>query len=131
VTDRLLLDTHTFLWYDRDPARLPPRASGLIRAASAEVYVSAVTAWELAIKYQAGKLPSAGPSVQNFHATLAAYDFIELSLTALHALRAGGFAHAHKDPFDRALAAQALLEQLTLVSADAALDGFGVMRVWD
>jgi PIN domain nuclease of toxin-antitoxin system len=131
VADRLLLDTHTLLWYDRDPQRLPQRAGGLIRAASAEVYVSAVTAWELAIKYQVGKLPSAGPLVQDFHATLAAYGFIELSLTALDARRAGGFAHPHKDPFDRALAAQALIEQLTLVSADAALDAFGVTRVWD
>jgi PIN domain nuclease of toxin-antitoxin system len=116
VADRLLLDTHTLLWYNRDLQRLPQLASNLIRAASAEVYVSSVTVWELAIKYHAGKLPSAGPLVQGFHATLAAYDFIELSLTALHALRAGGFARPHKDPFDRALAAQ---------------DAFGAARLWD
>ena len=126
-----MLDTHALLWYDRDPQRLPLRASALIRAAGNEVYISAVSAWELGIKFHAGKLPSAGPLVQGFHAVLAAYNFIELPLTVLHALQAAGFAQTHKDPFDRALAAQSLLEQLTLVSADAALDAFGVARIWD
>ena len=88
------------------------------------MYVSAVTAWELAIKYRLGKLPSAAPLLKNYHASLARYGFRELPFGSSHALAEQRLSSAHKDPFDRALVAQALLEDLQLVSNDPEVAGF-------
>ncbi|RIH85879.1 type II toxin-antitoxin system VapC family toxin [Calidithermus roseus] len=127
---RLLLDTHTLLWLDAAPELLSARATEHIRDRANEVYVSSITAWELALKYAMGKLPEAQALVQEFHRTLSAYSFLELPFTGIHALQAGLFQTPHRDPFDRALAAQALHEQLTLVSKDSTLDQFDVPRLW-
>jgi PIN domain nuclease of toxin-antitoxin system len=127
---RLLLDTHTLLWYDSQKSLLSEKALELIQDRANEVYVSSVTAWELAIKWKQGKLPSAQTLVHEFHSTLSVYGFLELPLNITHGLRAGTIDATHKDPFGRALAAQALSEQLQLVSKDDLLDGFGVSRIW-
>jgi PIN domain nuclease of toxin-antitoxin system len=127
---RLLLDTHTLLWYDTDKAQLSERVLALAQDRSHEVYVSSLTAWELAIKWKLGKLPSARPLVEGFHSTIRAYGFLELPFSSVHALQAGAFDAVHKDPFDRGLAAQAMAEQLSLLSKDALLDPFGVSRIW-
>lgn len=126
---RLLLDTHTFLWLDTDPERLSATALGAIQDRRNQVYVSAVSAWELAIKNRLGKLPSATPLLEHFHANLARYGFTELPFSSLHALAERSLSGAHKDPFDRALAAQALLEGLVLVSADAIMTDFSGLEV--
>lgn len=95
------------------------------------IYVSSVTAWELAIKNRLGKPLEAAPLLEHYHRTLAAYGFTELSFTSTHALLAGRLDHPHKDPFDRALVAQAISQQVQLVSADPALRGFpGVTVLW-
>lgn len=127
---RLLLDSHALLWYDTRQSLLTTSALALIRERGSEVYVSSVSAWEIAIKWKVGKLPSAQPLLDEFHSTLKVYGFIELGLNSVHTIRAATFEAEHKDPFDRALAAQALVEQLTLVSKDTLLDQFGVARVW-
>ncbi len=127
---RLLLDSHALLWYDTQQSLLTASALALIRERGNEVYVSSVSAWEIAIKWKVGKLPSAQPLLDEFHSTLKVYGFIELGLNNVHTIRATTFEAEHKDPFDRALAAQALVEQLTLVSKDTLLDQFGVARVW-
>lgn len=127
---RLLLDSHALLWYDTRQSLLTTSALALIRERGNEVYVSSVSAWEIAIKWKVGKLPSAQPLLDEFHSTLKVYGFIELGLNSVHTIRAATFEAEHKDPFDRALAAQALVEQLTLVSKDTLLDQFGVARVW-
>ncbi len=121
---RLLLDTHTLFWLDTEPNRLSLTALSAIRNRQHQVYVSAVTAWELAIKHRLGKLPSAAPLLDSYHASLARYGFKELPLSSSHALAESGLSSPHKDPFDRALVAQALLEELRLVSNDPEVAGF-------
>lgn len=121
---KLLLDTHTLFWLDTDPGRLSQNALGVVRDRQNQVYVSAITAWELAIKHRLGKLPSAAPLLENYHASLARYGFSELPFSSSHALAELGLSSPHKDPFDRALVAQALLEELQLVSNDPEIAGF-------
>ncbi len=121
---KLLLGTHTLFCFDTDPNRLSPTALSAIRDRQNQVYVSAVTAWELAIKHRLGKLPSAAPLLESYHASLARYGFRELPLSSTHALAERGLSSLHKDPFGRALVAQALLEKLRLVSRDPEVAGF-------
>ena len=127
----LLLDTHTLIWYSVDPERLPDRVLTLIRSRSRSIYVSAITAWELSIKFRLGKLPQTATLLENYHLRLAQYGFGELSFTGVHALRDRTLSHSHKDPFDRALVAQAVTEDLAIVSADSRLTAFPeVAVVW-
>lgn len=126
-----LLDTHVLLWFDQAPERVPSRTLSLIRDRDRQVYVSAITAWELSIKRALGKLPSAQRLLEQYHATLSHYGFSELPLSSTHALLAGRLEHPHKDPFDRALVAQAVSERLLLVSGDPAVQAFeGVQVAW-
>lgn len=126
---RLLLDTHALFWLDTDPSRLSLTALSVVRDRRNQVYVSAVTAWELSIKHRLGKLPSAAPLLDSYHASLARYGFRELPLSSTHALAERGLSSPHKDPFDRALVAQALLEELRLVSNDPKVLGFAEIDV--
>ena len=126
----LLLDTHTLLWYSVDPERLPDRVLTLVRR-SQTIYVSAITAWELSIKFRLGKLPQTATLLEHYYLRLAQYGFGELSFTSVHALRDRTLSHTHKDPFDRALVAQAVTEDLAIVSADPQLAMFSeVAVVW-
>ena len=118
---RLLLDTHTLLWWWKDDQRLSKRAAGAIADEANTVLVSAASAWEIAIKHRIGKLPGAEPAIGQFNELIVADGFIHLAVTYQHALKAGGFDHAHRDPFDRMLAAQSIIEGATLVTDDAAM----------
>jgi PIN domain nuclease of toxin-antitoxin system len=111
---RLLLDTHVFLWWDRNDSRLPAAFRDAIGLPENEVFVSAGSAWEIAIKRTSGKL-EAGASAA---ATIRRHGFISLSVTVEHAEWAGSLPILHRDPFDRLLVAQAHLEGLVLVSVD-------------
>ncbi len=118
---RLLLDTHTFLWWRGNHPRLGEAARTAI--ASAEmVFVSAVSAWEAAIKAGLGRLRIPEP----FEVGVAASGFEELPITFLHAQRLEQLPAIHRDPFDRMLIAQALVEELTLVSEDRTFREYGV-----
>lgn len=125
----LLLDTHVLLWLDTDPARLSPKATALIRNRQNTVFVSAISVWELAIKHRIGKLPSAAPLLTDYHASMTHYGFTQLPFTALHGLTEYDLQTPHKDPFDRALIAQAKHENLTLVSRDAAINQAAEVKV--
>ena len=127
---RLLLDTHTLLWLAFDDKKLSSRALRLVRTASNSVLVSAASAWEIATKYRLGKLNFARAMVENFVPRVTAAGFELLPVSPEHALRAGLLAGEHRDPFDRMLAAQALLEGLPILSADQQLEAFGVRRIW-
>ena len=120
---RLLLDTHILLWWLSDDASLPGVARAAIRDPLSEVFVSAATAWEIAIKQALGKLDF---PVAQFPAILAAEGFEPLGITVDHAVLAGALPLHHNDPFDRILIAQAQHEGLTLVTADAAIPRYGV-----
>ena len=126
----LLLDTHTLIWYSVAPEWLPDRVLALVRR-SQTIYVSAMTAWELSIKFRLGRLPQTATLLENYHLRLAQYGFGELPFTGVHALRDRTLSRAHKDPFDRALVAQAVTEDLAIVSADSRLTAFPeVSVVW-
>lgn len=126
---RLLLDTHALLWWLVDDARLGASARAAIRDAEA-VFVSAVSAFEIAQKHRLGKLTLPPGLLDRLEAVLTAEAFTPLPVAVAHATLAGRLLHAHRDPFDRLLIAQGLLEQLPLVSGDAVFDQFGVSRLW-
>ena len=120
---RLLLDTHTLLWWDED--RLPRRVVDAIQQAD-EVHVSAVTAWEIAIKSTLGKIV-ARASVAD---AITDYGFTALPVTVHHADAVRALPGHHRDPFDRLLVVQAQTEDLTLVSRDRAFDAYDVDVLW-
>ena len=126
---RLLLDTHTLLWWFADDERLPATARGAIGSA-VDVLVSAASAWEIATKLRIGKLPGAGPLIEQLPQLLDRNGFRPLSVSLAHALRAGTLPGPHRDPFDRMLIAQAQLEAASLVSNEQVFDRYGVQRVW-
>jgi PIN domain nuclease of toxin-antitoxin system len=127
---KLLLDTHTVLWAMLGGPELSQRANIAIKSLENEAYVSVVSVWEAATKYRIGKLPKAAPLVSDPSAALSMMNLIVLPLQLEHARLAGSLVSRHKDPFDRMLAAQALLEGLTLVSTDAVFDSMLVTRLW-
>jgi PIN domain nuclease of toxin-antitoxin system len=82
MTRGLLLDTHTLLWYSVSPERLPDEVLTLIRSRERAIYISAITAWELSIKFRLGKLPQAATLLEHYHLRLAQYGFKDLILAA-------------------------------------------------
>lgn len=127
---RLLLDTHALLWWLAGNERLSAAARAAIAAGDNSAYVSAATAWEISTKHRIGKLPGAASLVGRFAEILKKYNLFELPITLANGERAGALAGVHRDPFDRMLVAQALMEPMILVSGDARLDAFGVDRLW-
>jgi PIN domain nuclease of toxin-antitoxin system len=121
---KLLLDTHAFIWWD--DGKLPAAVVRRIQRAD-QVLVSAVTAWEIAIKAGLGKMV-ARASVAD---AMADYGFLELPVRALHADALRSLPALHRDPFDRMLVAQASVENVAIVSRDAALSAYKVPVLWD
>lgn len=126
----LLLDTHTIAWWSEGGSDLPTKVREAIGDPDNIVFVSAVSSYELALKYRLGKWPAAEFLAANLEALIEQQGFMPLPLTFAHARTAGELPPVHRDPFDRMLAAQAMVENLTLVSIDAQLDLFGVRRLW-
>lgn len=128
---RLLLDTHALIWWVAgDEVSLSAVARDAISDPENEVLVSAVSSMEVCTKFRLGKLPSAARLAQDFEAIVDAQGFTELPISIRHGKLAGSLQLAHKDPFDRLLIAQALSEDMALVSNETAFDGFGISRVW-
>jgi PIN domain nuclease of toxin-antitoxin system len=127
---RLLLDTHTFLWWLFDDPKLPDSARRLLADPRNRVHVSAASVWEICTKHRLGKLDAAGALVRDVPGWIRKAGFIELPITAAHAQLAGSFPQPHRDPFDRMLAAQSTTEDLPIVSRDDALAPFDVQLLW-
>ena len=126
----LLLDTHAFLWWlDGDP-RLPAVRRQQLLNPDAEVYVSAVSAWEIAIKSALGKLPGADDVARDVAHAVRGQGFRELPMLFSHAHMTGRLPGHHRDPFDRLLIAQGLVEDMAIISIDTAFDAYGVERLW-
>lgn len=127
---KVLLDTHTVLWWFADDPALPTQTEALIDDPSNTVLVSAASAWEVCTKVRIGKLPTGRSLCDDFIGYLARYHFTPLPISVEHGRLAGRLPGPHKDPFDRMLAAQALVEGVPLVTNDPAFSGFGVAVVW-
>jgi len=127
---RVLLDTHTLLWWLDGDRRLSQRARNLIAADDTAVLVSAASAWEISTKVRLGKLPGAIAVAAELPAILRQHNFEPLPIAIVDALRAGNLPGPHRDPFDRMLIAQAQGEDLALVSNERVFDAYGVRRVW-
>ncbi len=127
---RLLLDTVTFLFACLQPARLSPVAAALIEEPGNEVHLSAVSAFEIAIKFSLGKLPLPEPPISYLPAQRAKRDFAELPLNEAAAIVSATLPAHHRDPFDRLLIAQAIVHGLVLVSPDATIRRYDVPIAW-
>ena len=126
----LLLDTHAFLWFFTDPPLLPTKVRRAIEDESRRVLVSSVSVYELAFKRELGKLDEADVLLTDLTGLLGTRSFETLEVTHAHALAAGRLDTRPRDPFDRILTAQALVEQVELVSNEKLFDSFGVRRLW-
>lgn len=123
----LLLDTHVFLWWLGEPARLPEEARAAIADSGALVHVSAASAWEISIKRTLGRIDMRD---EEFAYGMQESGFAELTITAEHGLAAGALPPHHRDPFDRMLVAQAMTEGLRLVTHDRAIAAYDIEPLW-
>ena len=125
-----MLDTHTLIWWLAGDPSFSADAKAAIIDPENEVFVSAVSAWEIATKYRIGSLPQAAALALDVSGALTSQGFIELPITALHGQTAGSLPGPHRDPFDRMLIAQATLAGLVLASNEAVFDHYAVRRLW-
>ncbi len=126
----LLLDTHAFLWWLAGDHALSVPARTAIEDTRNTVFVSAATGWEIATKVRIGRLPLAASVAADMADILAAQGFASLPISFVHGQAAGRLPGPHKDPFDRMLIAQAMLDGLVLVSNEQPFDAYGVRRLW-
>ena len=127
---RILLDTHTFLWWLDGDTSLPLKLRKQISNESNQIIVSAASAWEICTKVRIGKLPGAVEVANSVGSCIQSQGFEALPISVNHAQRAGLLPGIHRDPFDRVLAAQALAEDMPIISIDDCFDSFGVRRIW-
>lgn len=131
ATVRYLLDTHVILWSLTAPDRLSPDALEIISSRSSELIVSAASAWEIATKRRIGKLPQADGLVGGYGKHLDRLGVESLPIRDDHALLAGELEWGHRDPFDRMLAAQAMIESMALITSDSAFYELkGISFIW-
>jgi PIN domain nuclease of toxin-antitoxin system len=127
---RFLLDTHVILFAFFEPDRLSPRARLLLEDPANELHASAASAWEISTKHRLGKLPLASAVASATEEHFARLGARELRISHAHAQMAGAFPSPHRDPFDRLIAAQSLLDGITLVSRDPLFPLLGVHPIW-
>jgi PIN domain nuclease of toxin-antitoxin system len=128
---KVLLDTHAMLWWWSSPERIPQPVLTILSDPATTVLASAVSAYEMAYKHRCGKLALPPELLRDFPAILQAERWTALSLSIEHSLLAGELPSSHRDPFDRLLSAQAIIETAGLVTADPAFRSFaGVQLVW-
>ncbi|MDB5359024.1 MAG: twitching motility protein PilT [Rhodospirillales bacterium] len=127
---RLLLDTHAFIWWLAGDDALSNAARVAIAEEGNEIFVSAASAWEMTTKHRIGKLPRLDPIAADLESAIAGQGFRELPISLRHGQVAGALPGLHRDPFDRMLIAQAMLDDLVLVSNETPFDAYGVRRLW-
>lgn len=127
---RVLLDTNALLWWFAGDVKLSTTARNVMSRDDTTAFVSAASAWEICTKFRIGKLPTARELCEDFLGVVTRHQFEPLAISVEHGRLAGQMAGVHKDPFDRMLAAQALIEGVPLVTNDAVFTGFGVKVVW-
>ncbi len=127
---RLLLDTHTLFWSADDPSKLSPMAMAVLQDPNNDRLLSAATIWELAIKLGQGKITLSKPYRQWMETAITDLKLGILPITVEYAERLSALPPHHKDPFDRLMIAQALVDGIAVVGVDAAFDAYGVTRIW-
>lgn len=126
---KLLLDTHTFLWFIDDSPRLSARAKVLLES-DADLLLSVASLWEFAIKASIGKLKLAQPYNVFVPQQLADNEIEILPISLAHLEIISSLPFYHRDPFDRLIIAQAMIEQLPIISIDVVFDAYAVKRLW-
>lgn len=126
---KLLLDTHTFLWFINDDFHLSDTAASLLESGN-DVLISIATLWEIAIKHSLGKLdlPAAYNEFVTQHVLLNEIEILPIQISHLVALAQLPF--HHHDPFDRLLIVQSMVENMPLLSADSTFDRYSIKRIW-
>lgn len=127
---RLLLDTHSFLWFVTEDPKLSISARRIIATGSNELLLSVACVWEIAIKVSIGRLPIPAPLDTFIPEQLRINRIGLLPIELKHIFEVTRLPLHHRDPFDRLLIAQALTEGLPIVSADPAFDSYSVQRPW-
>jgi PIN domain nuclease of toxin-antitoxin system len=126
-----LLDTHVFLWAVQEDNKLSAPSRQIIEKLESKLFLSSITAFEIANKYRIGKLPAYSYVVENYNAIARKLAVAELPISSAHAFFAAKFDWEHRDPFDRILAAQAFLDDLVLITADNAFRSLSwVKTLW-
>jgi PIN domain nuclease of toxin-antitoxin system len=125
-----LLDTHTFLWWLSGDSALSDAARRAITDEGNGIFVSAASTWEIATKHRLGKLPGVAAIVADLDRAAGDQGFVGLPISLRHGQVAGALPGPHRDPFDRMLIAQVMLENLVLVSNEQSFDAYGVARLW-
>lgn len=127
---KLLLDTHTLIWWLMDAPELSITAREAVATEGNRVFVSSPSAWEIATKYRIGKLPSVAELIDDLVGHIRRERFETLSISVDHAKAAGLLPGRHRDPFDRMLIAQAQLESMRIVTNDAVFRDYGAVVIW-
>ena len=127
---QLLLDTHALLWWLAGDDALSAAAKSATEDEGNNVFVSAASVWEIATKHRIGKLHGVDAVVADLEMAVADQGFVGLPIGLRHGQVAGALPGPHRDPFDRVLIAQAMLENLVLVSNERPFDAYGVRRLW-
>jgi PIN domain nuclease of toxin-antitoxin system len=127
---RALLDTHVFLWGTAEPDRLSNRARDLIEDPENDIYLSATSAWEIAIKYAKGRLNLPDAVDSYISSRVSDLGFLPLPVELSHAVYVAALPRHHDDPFDRLLVAQAKLEDLSLITANPTIARYNIETVW-
>ncbi|HAZ49488.1 MAG TPA: PIN domain nuclease [Cyanobacteria bacterium UBA11369] len=127
---RLLLDTHTFIWFVTDNPKLSDTARGLINYGNNEILISIASIWEMAIKQSTGKL-SFGLPFRVFIEQQVSFNRIDiLNINLDHIEVVVTLPFHHRDPFDRLIIAQAMVEKIPILSADSIFDAYSIQRLW-
>mgnify|MGYP000861044803 CR=1 FL=1 len=127
---RLLLDTHTFLWWDSQPNKLPAKVLALCEDTKNEIFLSVASIWEMQIKHQLGKLELHLPLDRLVSEQVQKNAIQILPIQTTHVLGISALPNAHKDPFDRLLIAQANVEKMVFLSGDGVFDQYPVQIIW-
>ena len=125
-----LLDTHVALWWWANDSNLPESVAEIVSDSENTIYFSAISGYEMLLKYRLGKLQLPPQLVGNLEDEVGAEGWVEKAVSLSASVRAAKFEAAHRDPFDRILAAQAIDAGIPILSKDGALDAFKADRVW-
>jgi len=125
-----LVDTHALIWWWDQNDRLTVRVRDVMADRENAVFVSAASAWEIGTKVRLGRLPSMAERIATFEADVTGDGFRHLPVLPSHGLGGGMLEGRHGDPFDRLIAAQALIEGLTVVTRDPEIAAFGCETLW-